>query len=374
MVGMGPADELEARYMAKFAALVAGRGVAIDYAKDRFGVDTGLQFYVEGTKVDRSGGERRYFHATPVRVWFQFKGIQAGTLSVEEYARKDAVSVQVDIEHLKFWYASPEPVYVTFYVESVGEFLAIDARDYVDQRWGQDFYSQIETYSGDKVAVAIPTDSVLTVDRLDAMLSHRSMRIDGPAFRGRPLGHRIDPLRSQLSTPSDELWTALVADILAAHEFELLSSDRAGDVEVQRGRLRQTLLWQSPALTEIGFSGDPSEIRVEAAPESLFGEVLLFFDHTEDRDNFTDEELRLVAKYTDETNFGFSYAVLLRGPDLSLQGGRWRRTLNETPLSGHEPPCSILGLDVLSYLVLTCTLVYLDRAPQLRWQLINYSH
>lgn len=102
MVGMGPADELEERYMAKFETLVAGRGVTIDYSKDRFGVDTGLQYYVEGTKADNKGLERKYFHATSVRVWFQFKGIQASTLSPEAFAARDTLAVQVEIEHLKF--------------------------------------------------------------------------------------------------------------------------------------------------------------------------------------------------------------------------------------------------------------------------------
>ena len=371
MVGMGAADELEERYMAKFGLLVAGRGVTIQHNKDRFGVDTGLQFYLEGTKSDRKGQDRTYFRATPVRVWFQFKGIQADTLSAQEFAEKGAVAVQVEIEHLKFWYASPEPVYVTFYVESVDRFLTIDARDFVDQKWGETFYAEMETYTGDMVTVSIPTDSILTTERLDAMLSHRSMRIDGPAFRGRPLGHRIDPLRSELAPPSEELWSSLVKGILEAHQYELLSSERAGNVEVQRGRLHQTLLWQSPAFSEIGYSG-PDDIRIEAEPESLFGEVLLFLDHADTREAFTDQERTLIGKHSDQTNLGLIYAVFLRAPDVSAQGGLWRATLSETPLATHDPRWSSLGLEALTYLVLTSTLVYLDHAPELEWVLTNY--
>lgn len=371
MVGMGAADELEERYMAKFSSLVAGRGVLIDYRKDRFGVDSGLQFYVEGAKADSKGKERKYFHATSVRVWFQFKGIQESTLSAADFAAKGSVGVQVEIEHLKFWYASPEPVYLTFYVESVDQFLTIDARDLVDQKWGEGFYSEMEAYTSDKVTVSIATDSVLTPGRLDMMLSHRSMRIDGPAFRGRPLGHRIDPLRSELVTPRSDLWVALVAEVLEAHEYELLSSERAGYVEVQRGRLRQTLLWQSPAFTEIGY-GEPDDIRVEAEPESLFGEVLLFLDHAEARRHFTEEEGGLIDKHTDETDLERSCAVFLRGRDLSAHGGLWRATLNRTPLANLHR--SFVGVEALSYLVLTCTLIYLDHAPQLEWKGTNYIH
>jgi hypothetical protein len=371
MVGMGVADELEERYMAKFGLLVAGRGVAITHSKDRFGVDTGLQFYLEGTKTDKKGEERKYFHASPVRVWFQFKGIQTKTLSARDFAKKKAVGVQVEIEHLKFWYASPEPVYVTLYVESVDKFLTIDARDFVDERWGEGFYAEMETYAGDEVTVSIPTDSILTPERLDAMLSHRSMRIDGPAFRGRPLGHRIDPLRSELATPSDGLWSSLFGGILEAHEYELLSRERAGDVEIQRGRLRQTLLWQSPAFTEIGYS-DPDDIRVEAEPESLFGELLLFLDHADTRKNFSEPERSLIGKHSDQTNLGLNYAVLSRASDLSAHGGLWRATLAETPLANHHPRWSSLGLEALTYLVLTCTLIYLEYAPELEWELTNY--
>ena len=184
---------------------------------------------MEGVKADRNGAERSHFNATFVRVWFQFKGLQEATLPAADFAKKDSVGVQVEIEHLKFWYASPEPVYVTFYVESVDQFLTLDARDFVDEKWGQGFYSAMEAYAGDKVTVSIPTDSVLTPERLDRMLSHRSMRIDGPAFRGRPLGHRIDPLRSELQTPPTEPWTALIAGVLAAHEYELISSGNGSE-------------------------------------------------------------------------------------------------------------------------------------------------
>lgn len=370
---MGSADELEERYMAKFANLVAGRGVRIDYRRDVFAVDTGLQFYVEGTRTDSRGTERKYFNATTVRVWFQFKGIQESTLSAADFAAKDSVGVKVKIEHLKFWYASPEPVYLTFYIESVDQFLALDARDLVDATWGQGFYSKMETYEGDEVTVAIPSDSILTPERLDRMLSHRSMRIDGPSFRGRPLGHRIDPLRSKLAPLPRDLWAALVGAILEAHEYELLLTERVGDLEVQRGRLRQTLLWQSPAFTEIGY-GTPDDIRVEAEPESLFGEVLLFLDRSEGRKHFTDEEHGLIDRHTRNLDPEVSVAVFLCGPESSAHGGLWRASLSETGLANDHRPWSVVGLESLSYLVLTCTLIYLDHAPQLEWEFINYIH
>ena len=88
MVGMGAADELEERYMAKFSSLVAGRGVLIDYRKDRFGVDSGLQFYVEGAKADSKGKERKYFHATSA--WIR-RGGRRAVMANAPVTRKNGV-------------------------------------------------------------------------------------------------------------------------------------------------------------------------------------------------------------------------------------------------------------------------------------------
>lgn len=114
--------------------------------------------------------------------------------------------------------------------------------------------------------------------------------------------------------------------------------------------------------------------RVEAAPESLFGEVLLFLDHAATRKDFTDEERALIDKNIGQTDPDLVYALLLRAPDLSSHGGLWRGTLNDTPLAHHDPRWSSLGLEAVTYLVLTCTLVYLEHAPELEWTITNYIH
>ncbi len=51
------------------------------------------------------------------------------------------------------------------------------------------------------------------------MTKHRSMRIDGPAWRGRPLGHRFDPLRCQLATMEPRAFEELIFDLLDVHHF-----------------------------------------------------------------------------------------------------------------------------------------------------------
>ncbi len=44
-----------------------------------------------------------------------------------------------------------------------------------------------------QVTLHVPTAALVDPDRIAALVGHRGMRIDGPAFRGRPLEHRIDP-------------------------------------------------------------------------------------------------------------------------------------------------------------------------------------
>jgi len=166
-------------------------------------------------------------------------------------------------------------VYLVAYVESVNTFLAVDVRDLVDARWGENFYAEIEELDQQKITVHIPVDTVLDAERVAAMVKHRSMRIDGPAFRGRPLGHRLDPLRSELALPEPNVWLELVQRILQAHDFEEQTCETVDNLTVVTGVLHQTLLWQSPAFTEIGW-GPEDQFRTEAPPEQLFGQVCIF--------------------------------------------------------------------------------------------------
>lgn len=186
MVGMGEHDELENRYLPQFEALLSRSGVVIAYRHDRAGIDTGLHLFAQSEKTTPKGEARPYWRALASRVWFQLKGIHASTLPAADFAHADQVTVKVGVDHLKFWFASPEPVYLVVYVESVDTFLGIDVRELVERQWGGDFYAFLRDRGGD-VSVHIPTEAVMSPERIAAMVSHRSMRIDGPAFRGRPL-------------------------------------------------------------------------------------------------------------------------------------------------------------------------------------------
>jgi hypothetical protein len=372
MVGMGEHDELENRYMPKFEALLSQSGVIVGYRRDRAGIDTGLHLFARGEKTTKKGDERPYWHALASRVWFQLKGVHASTMSADAFNSAERIAVAVGVEHLKFWFAAPEPVYLVVYVESVDTFIGIDVRELVEREWQQTFYASMRDRTGD-VAVHVPTTAVMDLDRVAALVDHRSMRIDGPAFRGRPLGHRIDPLRSVLARPSAQAWGEMVTRLLEAHDFREVSRDRVGELTVIRGTLAQTLLWQSPAFAEYGYRYSPDEVRDEPAPEQAFGDVYVVLDSAEDRTAFDEEEAQalsgIIGAAVDDD---VSVLVFLRGLDLSSTGGLWRSAMRASAMEGWRGGWHQIGLEALSYLVLTATLVYLEFAPDLDWDHANY--
>jgi hypothetical protein len=273
---------------------------------------------------------------------------------------------------LKYWFAAPEPVYLVVYVESVGAFIGVDVRELVEHRWRERFYSAMREHAADTVTIHVPTGALLDADRIASLVEHRSMRIDGPAFRGRPLGHRIDPLRSVLMCPPADVWEGMVARLLEAHDFIEKSRHEVGELTILHGILGQTLLWQSPAFAEYGV-GPGDEVRDEPSPEQLVGNVYVILDAADARTSFTDEELQAVRSYAEVAGEnGLALAVVFRGRDLSGTGGLWRGTLNETGMARDYGSWRQIGLEALSYLVLVSTLVYLDFAPDLEWKHANY--
>lgn len=372
MVGMGEHGELENRYMSKFEALLSASGVVVEYRRDRAGIDTGLHLFARGEKTTKKGDERPHWRALASRVWFQLKGIHSTTMSAAEFNNADHVAVTVAVDHLKFWFAAPEPVYLVVYVESVDTFAGIDIRELVEHEWRETFYENMRHRSG-KVTVHIPAAAVMDPDRIAALVNHRSMRIDGPAFRGRPLGHRIDPLRSVLESPAPAVWTAMVTRLLQAHDFREADRNQAGHLTLLHGTIAQTMLWQSPAFAEYGYTYSPDEVRDEPALEQVFGDVSLILDCVQDRTTFTDVETAALAELIDASaDSDRQLMVFFCGRDLSRTGGLWRSTARESVPGSRLRDWHQLGLEALSYLVLTTTLVYLEFAPDLDWAHANY--
>lgn len=371
MVGMGEHDGLENRYMPRFETLLSESGVVVEYRRDRAGIDTGLHLFAREEKTTKQGEVGPYWRALAGRVWFQLKGLHASTMSADKFHGAEHVTVKVGVEHLKFWFAAPEPVYLVVYVESVNTFVGVDVRELVERAWGPTFYASMRDRRGE-VTAHVPTASVMNSERIASLVNHRSMRIDGPAFRGRPLGHRMDPLRSVLAYPSNARWVEMVTRVLQVHDFREASRHQVGELTVLRGTIAQTLLWQSPAFSEYGYR-HLGEVRDEPTPEQVFGDVCVILDGAKDRTTFFSEEAAAVAELIDAaTTNGESVVLFFRGRDLSGTGGLWHSTARGSTASDRRGMWHQLGLEALSFLVLTATLVYLEFAPDLDWDHMNY--
>ena len=256
----GESDVFEATYMARLKALLAPHGLVLTYDRDRAAIDTGLHLFLEEMEP---GGRARFECGSRPRTRWQARFRSRCIEQPRQWRSK------VEVDHLRFWVAAPEPVYLVVYVESGDEFIAEDVRDIVERQWPCGaFYSEVPASQGE-VTLRVVTTAKLDGARVAAMLRHRSMRIDGPAFRGRPLGHRYDPIRSQIATPLPATFDRLVERILAAHDFRGSETVLiAPDLKIVRGRLHETLSWQSPAFAEYGY-GPTDDWRIPAIVATL---------------------------------------------------------------------------------------------------------
>ncbi|MGX1931409.1 hypothetical protein [Microbacterium resistens] len=165
----------------------------------------------------------------------------------------------------------------------------------------------------------------------------------------------------------------MVTRVLQVHDFREASRHQVGDLTVLRGVIAQTLLWQSPAFAEYGYRY-LGEVRDEPAPEQVFGDVRLILDGARDRTTFSAEEAAAASELIDAAATNDQSVVLFfRGRDLSGTGGLWRSTARGSKANSWRGMWHQLGLEALSFLVLTATLVYLEFAPDLDWDDANYD-
>jgi hypothetical protein len=369
MPRVGESDLFESSYRKELDRRLDPYGVLIEYSADRAALDGGLHLYKPRDLEERGEAE-----VSDARVWFQCKGIQASTLSADDLAsRDDAAVAGLTVDHLQFWFSSPEPVYLIVYLEAVDEFLAADVRDLVDERGGVAFLKQLRNDGQATLTLRVPRGA--TLERaLEAMPHHRSLRIDGPTFRGRPLGHRFDPLRSWLDKLEPQLFVDLVHELLRAHDFRLKRTidlapllDRdIGVVSATVGTLYLTYEWTFPGATEFGV--DPgTDFRIEAKPETAHGDVLVVcHSRVDDSPRRTKDIETLITQLQDD---GINRALVFFNASEMGAGagtfGSWRVTLEpllDTPQ----------GVDGLGFNVLTTTLVYLDFVDRLSWRILNY--
>jgi hypothetical protein len=356
-----PEELFEDEYTRRFEALVHRRGLLVKFPRDRARLDVGLMLTHLGT-VELSGR----------KVWFQLKGVHKETLSVDDLAREGGVPISIRLADLRFWYAAPEATYLVVYVEAVNAFFAEDVRDIVDRQWGMEFLAPDRFGAQKTITVHVAADAVLDDHKLDSMVAHRSMRIDGPAFRGRPLGHRLDPLRCGLAELEPGVFDRVVDDLLAAHLFTDVTRRDAsrlipprGDQRVRlvTGTLYTTYEYPLAGSMEIGF-GPAAAPRQEGQFFAALGPVAVVvhskvdlpFERASDATALLDElgadGFDRVLVFANAPDFDLFF------PYKSLLGSR----------------CDVpQGLHSIAYNVLVATLVYLDHQENLRWDLVNYQ-
>jgi Domain of unknown function (DUF4365) len=353
-------ERFEDEYTSRFEQLAQKHGLPIRYKRDRAAIDLGLGLSKVGTR-EQSG----------VRVWFQLKGKMSATLRAEAFEAADTVSVSVEIDHLRFWYASPEPVYVAVYIESVGSFIGEDVRDLVDREWGDAILRSDFFPSGQKsVTVKVSADALLDDGAFDRMLAHRSMRIDGPSYKGRPLGHRFDPLRSVLDVLEPEVFERIVTSVLEHHHFRKdkdvqLSSIFAGNPRgfAAEGILFDSLEMTSPMFTEFGVGEDLDEVRIESNVYRAQGRVIVVA--------LTENKIPEVSHDFD----AYVTELRTRGADQFVLFANAR---DEEGLRGTVPfrSAKLLAIPItlggLAWQVLMAPLVFLQYQPELRWAVPNY--
>lgn len=362
---MGETDVFEQHYIARLEAILAAHGLIITHKRDRAALDVGLQLYgpvAYGTRP-----------VSDVRVWFQAKGLQASTLPGSDFTRLSEVPVpNIKVDHVRYWYAAPEPVYLAVFIEAEDRFLAEDVREIVDRSGGIEKLNQLAAAGQATMTLPVASNASLE-EALTRMPRHRSLRIDGPDFRGRPLGHRYDPLRSELAPLDPADFEELLDRLLVAHQFDAtgevsLQDKLGGDigrVVAKTGRLYLTYEWTSPLFSEFGFDPD-TDFRIESEPFHAHGDVLIVV-HSEPTaaPRQTPASLEVASLVGDK---GIDRALVFfnasEGGNPGVFGG-WRVALDHLV----DVP---QGLGSLAFNVLTTTLVYLEFVDRLRWRFANY--
>ena len=195
------------------------------------------------------------------------------------------------------------------------------------------------------------------------MHNHASMRTDGAQFRGVPLNHSFDPLRTTFKPTKPKAFRHIVTDLLDAHRFRpeetigvsaLFDTD-IGTISVCRGTLNSRYEWTSPLFTEYGHDGI-SGFREESGTLSAHGKVVVI-THSEvmgypRRTPYLDER---IDAWRDS---GVTAVLVFYNGDSMRSIGAWRSSLGGL--------CSVpQGIDSISFNILTRPALYLNYMHEL---------
>ncbi|MBU7582828.1 MAG: hypothetical protein KAF91_07940 [Nostoc sp. TH1S01] len=368
-------DDFESRYVLKFKTEAQKYGLFVSYEKDRAAIDIGLHLT---EKV-----EPNYRKPTQSRIWFQLKGKHKGTLPLRQYEESETIDLSISIEQLKFWYASPEAVYLAVYVESADVFVIEDVRDIVLRQWGERLFEE-GTFKVDQESTTIKLRKIneSCPEIWERMYFHNSIRIDGPSYKGRPLGHRLDPLRCIPEKFEPDDFENLVFRLLEVHGFrekeaiapEVLFSNNYGQVKIMKGVLLQTYEWRSQLGTFFGFSDEVEHgLRGESKLESAQGKCLVVIHSNSVTEPNPDAIDRLSSKLLEEEikNVLFFVNRDFSKNEFGLRSFSYLGNISRN-FGKHGIDCSPQFLGDLAFNILIATNVYLEFRDIIRWKIINY--
>ena len=207
------------------------------------------------------------------------------------------------------------------------------------------------------------------------MHRHQSMRIDGPFFRGRALGHRLDQLRCTLNQLEPAAFIKLVSRLLDVHGYRMDEQLGPGavfgkmkteteQVSLSIGTLYHTFEWVLHLETRFGV-GEDGDFRIEGRPHYAQGlcSVLIQGDPQPSPDpdavrkfnhSLTAKGIRqflVFANLQDDPGYFGTFFSAARGTGLN---------------------CVPLLLNEVAYCLLTTTMVYLEFREAVSWKVTNY--
>lgn len=366
---IGEQDEFEGVYTEKFRSLARPFGEFIKYERDRTAIDVGLHL--------TESPNRKFRTVSNTRVWFQLKGIRESTLPTSDFASSIDVALDLDINKLKFWYASPEAIYLAVYIECADIFLAEDIKDIIDRQWGERIF-HLETFRAEqkKARVRVLTSATLDNDRWRQMLSHRSLRIDGPSFRGRPLGHRLDPLRCIPNLMEPAVFSQVINRLLSAHGYKtteqldtnfLFPIGLGDEVSLSLGVMHHTYEWVLQLTTQFSLD-ENSDFRIEGGILQVQGPcAVLVHSHKVSHPNTS-----VLKELSQELVNNRQITRLLVFANAYSDPGYFGDYFGTVRGTGMQCIPQLLG--DIAFNLLIATTVYLYFRNKISWSVVNYLY
>jgi hypothetical protein len=344
-------DEMvfEASYRARLGVIMNPLGTEIKYELDLAGIDVGYHLYSFAENGQRS--------MSPVRIWFQGKGVHVETMSADDLRNLTYVIVPIRTSHLRLWNAMTEPVYIVVYLEALDRFVAAEAITLVTRE---------PTLDQQEVSLRVPTNAVLNPDWVaNIAAEYGDIDLEGPSFRGNRLGHQLDPYRSRIAAPDPTTFTEIVVDILVEHGFDSPIVASEGTAQLRVGYLGTTYELTNPMFTEF-CTGPEALPRIESPMQGVQGRIAVIIDGAVDGRDAPDDKainrlLRVAVDAGVETLLAF-----VSIDELTAKGERYRHLAQAAGLAGRTQ-----GLGGVTFSLLTMASVWRKYRAAVRWAIQN---